>query len=228
MNRFLRIIPLILLLVLGIFASSCQTNSSTGQSGLARVTRVVDGDTIVVDLNGRNYKVRFIGVDTPERGRPYYLEATEKTKELCLGKEVRLVKDVSETDKYGRLLRYVYIGDTFVNAELVRQGYALQFTLPPDVKYADLFRKLAAEAREKQVGLWSANLVGSSTSSTSKKSGRTIKPDAKFIGNANSHVYHYTNCAYAKKIAPSNIVNFSSSEDAKSQGYRPCRTCNPD
>ncbi len=222
MNRFSRIIPLILLLVLGLLVGGCQTSGRTGQSGLAHVMRVIDGDTIVVNLDGRNYKVRFIGIDTPERGRPYYWEATQKTREMVLGKDVRLVKDVSETDKYGRLLRYVYVDDKFVNAELVKQGYALQFTLPPDVKYADLFRKLAAEAREKGVGLRSSNTAG--LPSNSNNAG---KQDIKFIGNANSQVFHYANCPYAKKIAPDNIVNFPSSEDAKSQGYRPCKTCNP-
>ncbi len=123
----------------------------------ADVSRVIDGDTIVVSMNGILYKVRFIGMDTPERGRPFYREATDKTKELVLGKRVRMVKDIRETDRYGRLLRYVYVDGVFVNAELVRQGYAVQATFPPDVRYVELFRKLAAEARDNARGLWATD-----------------------------------------------------------------------
>ncbi len=111
-------------------------------SETVKVTRVIDGDTIEIFLDGKTEKVRLIGIDTPEKGKPYFNEATEKTKELCLGKEVRLEKDVSEKDRYDRLLRYVYVGDLFVNAELVKQGYASAYTYPPDVKYSELFRKL--------------------------------------------------------------------------------------
>lgn len=135
-------------------ATTSTPTTSVAQEQRAQVTRVIDGDTIEVILSGRKYRVRLIGIDTPERGRPYYREATNKTKELVLAKQVRLVKDVSETDRYGRLLRYVYVNGTFVNAELVRQGYAVQATFPPDVRHAELFKRLAAEAREEEAGLW--------------------------------------------------------------------------
>lgn len=120
----------------------------------AKVIRVIDGDVIVVLLNGREEKVRLIGIDAPERGQPYFEEAANKTKELVLSKYVRFEKDVSERDKYGRLLRYVYIGSVFVNAELVKLGYASVYIYPPDTKYRELFRGLAAEAKEKNLGLW--------------------------------------------------------------------------
>ncbi|MCL6471375.1 MAG: thermonuclease family protein [Firmicutes bacterium] len=229
----IKIIALALMLIIPYSIASCQNAAKDGKSDLAMVTRVVDGDTIVVRLNGKDYKVRFIGINTPERGRPYYLEATEKTKELCLGKQVRLEKDVSEIDKYGRLLRYVYVGDTFVNAELVKQGYAQQFTLPPDVKYADLFRKLASEARERQVGLWSPSLTSPPAPSNADKSDKSDMATeineigARFVGNLNSKVYHRPSCPYAKKISSNNVINFATAEAAKNQGYRPCKTCNP-
>jgi len=128
----------------------------------AYVVRVVDGDTIEVELDGQRYKVRYIGVDTPETRHPqqglecFGREATEKNRELVEGKTVYLEKDVSETDRYGRLLRYVYLADgTFVNAELVRLGYAQVATYPPDVRYADLFLRLQREARQAGRGLWS-------------------------------------------------------------------------
>ena len=121
------------------------------------VARVIDGDTIEL-ANGQ--RVRYIGIDTPETVHPdkpaqcFGQEASNKNKELVAGKRVRLEKDVSETDKYGRLLRYVYVGDVFVNLELVSQGYAYAFTYPPDVKYADVFVAAQKEARENNRGLW--------------------------------------------------------------------------
>jgi len=120
-----------------------------------RVIRVIDGDTIEIEGGAR---VRYIGIDTPEtygEAECYGWEATAKNRELVEGKRVRLVKDVSEADRYGRLLRYVYVDGVFVNAELVRLGYALAVTYPPDVKYADLFLSLQGEAKEAGRGLWS-------------------------------------------------------------------------
>lgn len=125
----------------------------------ARVLRVVDGDTIDVDIGGKTYRVRYIGIDTPEvygQIEYYGREASAKNRELVEGKIVVLEKDVSETDKYGRLLRYVYVGSLFVNAELVRLGYAQVATYPPDVRYADYFLQLQQEARTAGRGLWGA------------------------------------------------------------------------
>ncbi len=126
----------------------------------ATCVRVIDGDTIEVLVDSRTYKVRYIGIDTPEMDdtRPDILalaaEATEVNRDLVEGQVVDLEKDVSETDRHGRLLRYVYVEDTFVNAELVALGYAQAGTYPPDVKYDDLFLQLQAEAQEAGLGLW--------------------------------------------------------------------------
>ena len=121
----------------------------------ATVVDVIDGDTITVDINGQSYRLRYIGMDTPERDEAFYQEATAANEALVSGRNVILVKDVSETDRYGRLLRYVYLQDgTFVNAELVKQGYAVAVTYPPDVKHADLFRELERAARQDERGLW--------------------------------------------------------------------------
>jgi micrococcal nuclease len=122
---------------------------------LATVTYVVDGDTIDVAIGGTTYRVRYIGMDTPERGDFFFSEATEANRALVAGQQVILVKDVSETDRYGRLLRYVYLEDgTFVNAELVRQGYAVIATFPPDVRHQELFLQLERDARAAGRGLW--------------------------------------------------------------------------
>jgi micrococcal nuclease len=122
-----------------------------------KVVNVVDGDTIKLE-NGD--VVRYIGIDAPETVHPskpvqcFGKEASDKNEELVEGKEVRLVKDISETDKYGRLLRYVYIDDIFVNDYLVRNGFANSSSYPPDVKYQDQFKQAEEEARNNKRGLW--------------------------------------------------------------------------
>ena len=122
------------------------------------VTRIIDGDTIELE-DGR--KVRYIGIDTPETKHPskgveaYGYEASDANRRMVLGRMVLLVKDVSETDKYDRLLRYVFLQDgTFVNLKLVEDGYARVATYPPDVKFTDLFLEAERKAREEGRGLW--------------------------------------------------------------------------
>lgn len=120
----------------------------------AKVTQVIDGDTITIE---GGYRVRYIGIDTPEVHpvpEAYGLEAWQVNRQLVEGKEVRLEPDVSETDKYGRLLRYVYVDDVFVNAELVRLGLAEAKAYPPDVKYQEYLENLELEAREAGRGIW--------------------------------------------------------------------------
>jgi len=124
------------------------------------VVRVVDGDTIHVRIGARVEKVRYIGVNTPEvhhptRGEePGGREAAEVNRRLVEGQAVRLELDVQERDRYGRLLAYVWIGDLMINAELVRLGYAQVMTIPPNVRYQEVFLKLQREAREAGRGLW--------------------------------------------------------------------------
>ncbi|MBI4304243.1 MAG: thermonuclease family protein [Chloroflexi bacterium] len=126
-----------------------------------KLVRVIDGDTIEVDISGITYKVRYIGVDTPElddtRAEVVALaqEAARVNGQLLEGKSLRLEKDISEKDPYGRLLRYVYADDVFINAELIRLGYAQVTTFLPDVKYQSLFTQLQREAIERSRGLWS-------------------------------------------------------------------------
>jgi micrococcal nuclease len=122
-----------------------------------RVVRVVDGDTIRVRLeSGRVERVRYIGIDTPEAGACFEPPAHAFNARLVGAREVRLVRDVDERDRYGRLLAYVYSGGTFVNAELVRRGYAEPLVVPPNVRYAGRFAALAGAARRAHRGLWGA------------------------------------------------------------------------
>lgn len=124
----------------------------------AVVERAVDGDTVVL-VGGE--RVRYIGVDTPELHhprkpvQPYAREAMEFNRRLVEGKKVRLELDVEPRDKYGRTLAYVFLEDgRFVNAELLKEGYAQLLTIPPNVRYADLFVGLQKQAREAKRGLW--------------------------------------------------------------------------
>ncbi len=123
-------------------------------------TRVVDGDTIVVQIGQKREKVRLIGVDTPETKHPkkpvqrFGKEASLFTKSMVEGEEVRLEFDWQERDKYGRLLAYVYLTDgTFLNAEIIRRGYGFAYTRYP-FKYMSQFRQYEGEARKNRKGLW--------------------------------------------------------------------------
>jgi micrococcal nuclease len=133
----------------------------TGKTTKAKVVRIVDGDTIVVAYGGHQYKVRYIGIDTPETVDPSSPvqwmgpQASAANTKLVAGKSVVLEKDVSETDQYGRLLRYVWLKTgadwLLVNLELVKRGYASASTWPPDVKYVDVY--LAAESGAQTAGV---------------------------------------------------------------------------
>ncbi|HHW57748.1 MAG TPA: nuclease [Clostridia bacterium] len=201
----------------------------------ARVTKVVDGDTVYVRFeNGREEKVRFIGVDTPEstiRVDPYGKEAAAYTESKLYKKDVWLELDVQERDKYGRLLAYIWlsppenINDTEIrgkmfNAILLLEGYAQIMTVPPNVKYVDYFRVYQQEAREKNLGLWGLEI--GEEKSTTYPGGTNY-----YIGNRNSKIFHYPDCQWAKKIAPQNKVIFESREEAIKAGYRPCKVCRP-
>lgn len=129
---------------------------------LQKVVKVIDGDTIHLE-NGS--VVRYIGIDTPETVDPrksvqcFGKEASNENKKLVEGRLVRLEKDISEIDKYGRLLRYVWVIDDsgqeiFVNDYLVHEGFARSSSYPPDVKYQDQFRESERQAREENKGLW--------------------------------------------------------------------------
>ncbi len=138
------------------------TPVATKGSSNVYALRAIDGDTIELS-NGQ--RVRYIGIDTPElrerdgsswvyRPRPYAEEAKDFNRKLVEGKSVRLEFDVQKKDKYDRLLAYVYIDDKMVNLEMVRQGYAMIYTYPPNVKYTEEFLAAQKEAREKNRGLW--------------------------------------------------------------------------
>jgi len=127
---------------------------------LAEVVRVVDGDTIIARIDMVDYRVRYIGVDTPETVHPslpveaFGKEASQMNEALVGGKDVYLIKDISEVDQYDRLLRYVVADGFFVNYELVRTGYANVVTYPPDLSCVRTFRFAQQDAMNEKAGLW--------------------------------------------------------------------------
>lgn len=174
----------------------------------AKVVKIVDGDTLVVDLKAKTYKLRMIGIDTPETKHPYKdveffgLEASRFTKENLDNVEVYLEKDVSEIDRYQRLLRYVWlklpkdpenpsyeeIKNQSFNGILLKEGYAKASTFPPDVKYSEYFYKIEKEARDESRGLWNEGLrkafeekklTGSDKLGTGKKKGKWLQTAKK-------------------------------------------------
>jgi micrococcal nuclease len=147
-----------LLLLLLILTTGCASTS-------VAVYKVIDGDTIEVDIYGSRYTIRYIGIDTPELNdsRPEFRklaqQAADYNKKLLHGADLILEKDVSETDRYNRLLRYVYADHVFVNAELVRQGLAWAKAYPPDTRHQEYLEEMEKEARQAGMGIWAISGV---------------------------------------------------------------------
>lgn len=206
MKTFNWVVPGALALALGASILTSGRSSPT-------VIHVIDGDTIQVKLTGgRTEKVRYIGIDAPEMDdKPRGELARLANERLVGGKKIRLGKDVSERDSFGRLLRYVYIGKIFVNAQLVREGQARAERYPPDTKQAKEFDRLESQAREAGAGQWAP-----STSPT-------------FIGNANTRILHdpaHEACLnFISQMNEKHKVPFGSIKDARSVGYELCSPC---
>jgi micrococcal nuclease len=156
-------ILLLFIYLLGAPASAFLTAHNRQSSAMVKVTRVIDGDTFVAeDAQKNTFKVRLIGIDAPESrntGRKpvgyFGREAKIYLTKLIQGRNVRLEYDVTRFDRYRRVLAYAYLPDgTFINAHLVRNGFATVLTIPPNVRHADLFVRLQNEARLNRRGLW--------------------------------------------------------------------------
>lgn len=214
---------------------------STNTFEEAKVLRVVDGDTIEIDRGRGKEKVRFVLVNTPETVHPkkgvefYGKEASNFTKSQLTGKTVYLQKDTSDTDRYGRLLRYIWIErpssdnpsneeikSKCFNAILLAGGYANVSTFPPDVKYVDLFRKIERQARDGNVGLWSQsfeidnkNSNNASNKVVNKTQNKSVQATGQTIkANPKDKAYKYANgMIIANKN--SGIYHVSSGRDYK-------------
>ncbi len=189
---------------------------STSPARWVRVAGVIDGDTIVL-TNGE--KVRYLGIDAPETKRPKKLpdycghEAFAVNRSLVSGKKVSLEFDVEQRDQYGRLLAYVFIRNLFVNAELIRQGYAQVSTYLPNVKYRNFFLKLQRQAIAQDRGLW-----GGCAEKVLAQPG--AKVSGKIIGNKRSKIYHLPGGVFYGKVNKDNRVYFDNEEQAARAGYQ--------
>lgn len=227
------------------------SKEATQQSSRVKavVVKVVDGDTFEIESGKR---VRLIGIDTAESVHPDQSRNTEfgktasaYTKSMLEGKVVYLEKDVSETDKYGRLLRYVYLENgTFYNELLVKEGMAKPATFPPDVKYADVFVKAQQYARENNIGLWAIDTNKTvqntptpyqpqptqtpytSNNQTNNNVKQYVGANGKGLikGNINSkkeRIYHIPGGQYYDKTIAEEW--FETEQDARNAGYRPSK-----
>jgi micrococcal nuclease len=165
------------------------TTSVATDDGTATVASITDGDTFRAILaDGSNEPVRLIGIDSPETGEQLYAEAREFLASLIEGNELILVADVSDTDTFGRLLRYVFVGDLFVNLEMVKSGYAFAVEYPPDTAESDTLRAAAQAAAAEAVGLWDLTTTTASTTTT------TTIPTTTTTGSPVTTAPPVTNC----------------------------------
>jgi len=195
-----------------------------------KVLRTIDGDTIEVEQDGKPVKVRLIGVDTPETVHPskpveaFGKEASRFTSNLLKGESVFLEFDKDKTDKYGRMLAFVYRAPDglFVNLEIIRQGYGHAYTKYPfDAKQMELFRHYEKAARESGRGLWASTdpIDGKDTKAEKiePKEGR-----GEVYLTASGTKYHTETCRFvAKSKIPCTLA------DAKAKRFEPCSVCNP-
>jgi len=151
---------LIIILVVVVFISAIGYLSFTGffiqkdYSGeTSVVSRVIDGDTVEL-INGE--RVRLIGIDAAEKGKTCYKESTTRLSELVEGKDVILERDVEDKDRYGRLLRFIFLGNENINVKLVREGLAKMYTIKPNVKYHEEIQEAFLSARTESGCLWSS------------------------------------------------------------------------
>ncbi len=192
-----------------------KNESSDKESAL--VTRVIDGDTIEVE-GGR--KVRYIGIDCPDKGKPYGKEALAANRELVEGKIVVMVKDVSEKDVFGRLLRYVYVGDVFVNARMIEEGLAEAAPYSPDLAHEDEFEELERKAKNLGKGMWTP--PSPSTQYQEQRFQNQQEQQVMVYVNEPGMEYHLSDCD--KLGSNSKIVSL---DVAKSRGYVSCSLCSP-
>ncbi len=179
------------------------------------VTKIIDGDTVQLDSGEI---VRYLGIDTPEiatkdSGPEFYArEAARYNKKLVFMKKVRLEFDVEKKDQYSRLLAYVFVKDVFVNAELVKHGYAKAMVKPPNLKYKDTLVNYQKKAMDEERGLWQE---------------KKRESESSYVGNKRSYLLHRPSCKLVGKISDKNRIIFRSRMDAIRIGYSPCKECKP-
>jgi len=205
-----------------------------------KVLWIYDGDTIKVrQPDGTEAKVRYEGIDAPELNppdeapEPWSIEAADANRTLVEGRTVLLELDERRKDKYGRMLAYVFVDGLFVNAELVRKGYARVRTYPPNIRHRPGLLAAQREARRNRKGIWESfsghadvlpkNTPGEARPSTAPSiSG---EQEHHYVASLRSKVFHRPSCPNAKEIKPKNLLSFSTFGEAERSGRRKCKTC---
>ena len=205
-----------LTLILVLLASGGTSPAADADSLRVKVHWVDDGDTIVVAGGER---VRYLGINTPEvahkdePGEPFGDEAKAFNKKLVQGHWINLELAEQQRDPYGRLLAYVFLADgTFVNGELVRQGYAHLLRKQPKLRYWERLLALQRQALKEKKGMWSLPVV---------------KPEKFYIGNKRSWIFHRPHCQFGRKTAAGNRLRFRDRYEALYHGFSPGRRCKP-
>ena len=180
-------------------------------------TKVVDGDTIYLD-NGE--KIRFVGVNTPERGVEAYITSKNFVQKLCLGKTVGIdIDDSKHSDRYGRTLGVVIVDGKNVNEMLLKEGLAEIMYIPPSEFYPFNWANSNTHVADTH-----SSSSSSSSHSTESSSSST---SGNYIGNSNTGKFHDSSCQSVSKMSDRNKVSFSSRNQAINQWYIPCKICNP-
>lgn len=199
-----------LIFILFVFITGCITGNTVVEEtdnfeGPFRVIEVIDGDTLDINTTER---IRLSGVNTPETGECFYQEAKDVLKEMILGRDVMLERDISNKGKYGRLLRYVYIDGMFVNEELVKGGYARVYDkYKDDTKRYHELKEVELTAKEKGLGVWVCE---------------DPREGCLYVGSRNSDKYHTPGCTYSKRIKMQNIVCYMSEEEVWDLEFSGC------
>jgi len=182
------------------------------QTGIYMV-EIIDGDTGVLS-DGNT--VRYIGIDTPEVGEPFYEDAKKLNSHFCLGKQVRIEYDHRRRDRYDRILAYIFVDDSLmINELLVEAGFANVYIFPYDQKNIQYRRRLITaqiRAIDASRGIWSLP---------------PPEPAANYYGNSNSFRFHRPDCRTLNRSDASKMLNFESRYDFLELGFSPCRVCNP-
>jgi endonuclease YncB( thermonuclease family) len=151
MRGLLLLAAAVLIVVAAVALSPSFTGKTLYKEQNLNVTKVVDGDTLRLSSGE---KVRLLNIDTPERGQYLWKEATERMRELTEGRNITLEKDVTEKDKYGRLLRYAYASGTMLNLVMVREGFARSYFIAPDDKHLAEIKEAEEYAKSRNLGIW--------------------------------------------------------------------------
>jgi len=174
-----------------------------------RVIEILDGDTIRLS-NG--ITVRYIGIDTPEEGEPFYSEARKANEKLVKGKTVRLELDLQARDKYDRMLAYVYVDTMMVNIMLLKEGLANIYPHPPNLRHLQEFCAVQKEAREEHLGIWSLP---------------SAPKEPRYLALKDSYRFHRPNCLAVTDKPLEELRVYSSREEALNDCLSPCRRCKP-